>query len=387
MMTKEQQQHEREVLWSLLGDLPARERPIGVRTLSVEERDGYVLERLRLDLNGLDEVPAYFVRPRGTRKMKQSSAEPGKMKAEGDTAICDRPLNGETDHAWAKGKFPGTTPGAAHSTLRAPGDAVWHPNGLLPAVLFNHAHWGQYEVGKEELLSGRPGEAEPFVQKPAWGKALTEEGYCGLCIDHWCFGERSVKGAGGKLYPVVPTSEGHPELETIKRMQWDGRTLWGMMVYDSVRALDYLCARPEVDAGRVATLGMSMGSTMAWWLAALDERVKVCVDICCLTDFATYREIPGPMGHGLFYFVPGLLKHFSTAEINALIAPRPHLATAGNLDQLTPAAGLDRVDRELRAVYAEMGAAEAWRLIREDVPHMETAVMRREILAWLRRWL
>ena len=30
---------------------------------------------------------------------------------------------------------------------------------------------------------------------------------------------------------------------------------------------------------------MSMGSTMAWWLAALDERMKVTVDICCLTDF------------------------------------------------------------------------------------------------------
>jgi len=36
-----------------------------------------------------------------------------------------------------------------------------------------------------------------------------------------------------------------------------------------------------VDASRVATLGMSMDSTMAWYLAALDERVKVTVDINC----------------------------------------------------------------------------------------------------------
>jgi cephalosporin-C deacetylase-like acetyl esterase len=58
-----------------------------------------------------------------------------------------------------------------------------------------------------------------------------------------------------------------------------------MMVYDNIRAIDYLATRPEVNAARIATLGLSMGSTMAWWTAALDERVKVCVDICCLTDF------------------------------------------------------------------------------------------------------
>jgi dienelactone hydrolase len=35
------------------------------------------------------------------------------------------------------------------------------------------------------------------------------------------------------------------------------------MVYDSLHALDYLAARPDVDSHRVGTLGMSMGSTMA----------------------------------------------------------------------------------------------------------------------------
>ena len=44
---------------------------------------------------------------------------------------------------------------------------------------------------------------------------------------------------------------------------------------DALRGLDYLAARPEVDAARLGTLGLSMGSTMAWWLAALDERVRV----------------------------------------------------------------------------------------------------------------
>ena len=138
----------------------------------------------------------------------------------------------------------------------------------------------------------------------------------------------------------------------------------------------------------VATLGMSMGSTMAFWVAALETRVKVCVDICCLTDFDALIEEDNLKGHGLYYYVPGLLKHFTAAEINGLIAPRPHLSLAGNRDALTPAFGLARIDAELRQVYSDARAPEgAWRLVREDVGHEETPTMRAEVLAFLKTWL
>jgi hypothetical protein len=137
----------------------------------------------------------------------------------------------------------------------------------------------------------------------------------------------------------------------------------------------------------VATLGLSMGSTMAWWVAALDERVRVCVDLCCLTEFQSLVEADGLDGHGVYYYVPGLLKHFTTAQINALISPRAHLALAGNLDKLTPAKGLDRVDEELKRVYAADGEPGAWKLFRQDVGHTETAEMRAEVVKWLEKWL
>jgi dienelactone hydrolase len=170
-------------------------------------------------------------------------------------------------------------------------------------------------------------------------------------------------------------------------MLWKGQVLWGMMVYDSLRAMDYLLTRPEVDAQRIGTLGLSMGSTMAWWLAALDPRVKVTVDICCLTDFQAIIAANHLKGHGIYYYVPSLLKHFTTSQINALIAPRAHLGLAGNLDLLTPPAGLDRIDRELKEVYKAAGHPERWRLFRQDVDHQETPEMRREITAFLKQWL
>ena len=303
-MTSKNEESKR-ILYSLLGELPPLSYKISHRKIFEEERENYILEKLVLDLNGIEAVPAYFARPKKI-------------------------------------------------------------DGRIPAILYNHAHGGCYEIGKEELLSGRGS-----LQKPPYAEELTRMGYSVLCIDTWAFGER----------------RGRTESEIFKQMLWFGQVMWGMMVYDSLRAIDYLVSRPEVDSTRIGTLGISMGSTMAWWTAALDERVKVCIDICCLTDFEALIDTRGLEQHGIYYYVPSLLKHFSTAQINALIAPRPHLALAGNYDRLTPPEGLERINKELCKVYEEEGAADAWRLMRYDAGHLETAAMRNEIVSFLAKWL
>lgn len=241
-----------------------------------------------------------------------------------------------------------------------------HATGRAPAVLYNHYHNYDYESGKRELINGAS-----LMQQPPYAVALARQGYAALCIDAWAFGER----------------RGRTESEIFKQMLWQGQVLWGMMVFDSLRAVDYLTARDDVDSGRLATLGMSMGSSMAQWVAALDERVHVCVDLCCLTDYQALIDTQNLDGHGLYYYVPHLLKHFSSAEINALIAPRPHLGLAGNFDRLTPKVGLDRIDAHLRQVYTERGVPQAWQLQRYNVGHLETAAMRATVLAFLARWL
>jgi hypothetical protein len=156
-----------------------------------------------------------------------------------------------------------------------------------------------------------------------------------------------------------------------------------MMVYDALKAVDYLATRSDVDGKRLATVGMSMGSSTAQWAGALDPRLKVVVDICCLTDWHTLVEVGGLKGHGIYYYVPDLLNHFTTTQMNALIAPRAHLSLAGNQDHLTPAKGLEIVDAELKKVYASAGHPGHWRLSRYDVGHQETPGMREEIRQWL----
>ena len=238
--------------------------------------------------------------------------------------------------------------------------------GQVPAVLFDHSHGGGYKIGKQEFIEGRS-----YLQPVPYAKVLTDLGYIALCIDSWVFGERSHTS----------------EADMFKAMLWRGQVLWGMMVYDGLRALDFLVKRPEVDPRRVGTLGMSMGSTMAWWLGALDERIKVTVDINCLTDFHALLARKALALHGLYYFVPGLINHFTTAQINALIAPRAHLGLAGLRDKLTPVEGLDAIDRELTQVYTTLGHPERWKLLRYDVEHQETPEGRQEIIAFLKEFL
>src|SRR6188472_2183936 len=54
----------RRELYSLLGKLPPRDRPVRAVKRDEREQDGYVLETWDLDLNGIENVPAYLARPR-----------------------------------------------------------------------------------------------------------------------------------------------------------------------------------------------------------------------------------------------------------------------------------------------------------------------------------
>jgi len=205
------------------------------------------------------------------------------------------------------------------------------------------------------------------MYKPPYAEFLTSLGFNALCFDAWIFGERAKR----------------TELDFFKETLWQGRVLWGMMVYDALKAVDYLVSRPDVDTSRMATVGMSMGSSTAQWVGALEPRLKVVIDICCLTDWHTLVEVGGLKGHGIYYYVPDLLNHFTTSQMNALIAPRAHLALAGNLDALTPVAGLDKIDRELKEVYAKAGQPQNWQLLRYESAHLERPEMREEIRKWL----
>jgi pimeloyl-ACP methyl ester carboxylesterase len=292
----------RHDLWRLLGPRPWRDEGVEGECLDSFSGDAMHVERWRLDLNREQPVPAMLLRPQ-----------------------------------------------------------VASPRGL---VLYCHAHGNRFEIGKDELLAGRPA-----LQPPTYGQALTARGWAVLAIDHWGFGERQIPS----------------ERALVKRLLWQGTTLWGWRLHDTLAALDWLRIQPGLAELPVVTLGVSMGSTMALWAAALDERIAGCIDLCCAAEYDALLASGGFDAHGEYFFVPGLLREFTLAEIAALIAPRPHLSCAGRDDPLTPPAGLASLDDALRRAYAMLGAPDAWHQRVEDGGHAESVTMRAKVLDWLDR--
>ena len=237
--------------------------------------------------------------------------------------------------------------------------------GPYPAVLYIHAHGGHYGIGCKELIDGR----EALPEGP-YAAPLADQGVAALCIDLPCFGARQA----------------WRENDVAKQLLWRGDTLFGAMLRELATALDYLMSRPDIDGTRLAALGLSMGSTLAWWLAALDKRIAAVAELCCLADLSTLIDQDAHGRHGLYMMVPGLARDHATAEIAGLIAPRPHLACIGAKDLLTPKLAVDRVIEPLAEIYADLGSREAFEtLIEPDSGHVETARMRRAVLDFLGR--
>ena len=232
----------------------------------------------------------------------------------------------------------------------------------LPAVLYCHAHGARYEIGAAELVDGRPSLISPY------GPALAEAGLACLSIDMPTFGERIEPG----------------ESALSKALLWRGETLMGKMLGDLLATFDYLAARDDVDADRIAAFGLSMGATHAFFLGALEPRLNRIAHLCCYADWAALVETGAHDLHGHYMTVPGLLAATSVGEIAGMAAPMPQLICVGEQDPLTPPPAVARAFAETEAAYRAMGAYKALILVSEpQTGHVETPGMRRAVLDFL----
>ncbi|WP_404402320.1 alpha/beta hydrolase family protein [Pelagibacterium halotolerans] len=233
-----------------------------------------------------------------------------------------------------------------------------------PAILYAHSHGGGYDIGAREMLDGRE-----YLQDPL-GPVLACLGYVALAIDMPLFGERNTVS----------------ESAASKALLWYGKCMMSQMLSEQAAALTYLASRTDVDAGRIGAYGMSMGSTLSYWLAALDDRIKAVAHLNCFADQRTMIALGAHDGHGIYMTVPGLLAETDAGDIAALIAPRPQLVCLGGSDALTPMPAIERAWADLEPAYA--GAPEKLvRILEPDAGHEETPAMRRAVLDFFARYL
>jgi dienelactone hydrolase len=118
------------------------------------------------------------------------------------------------------------------------------------------------------LIDGVTGSKERWFETDSWPRgtlvshALLEAGIAVLSLDARHHGERIWENDFR-----APQAASGPV----------GRDMIVPSIIEHRRAMDYLATRPEIDAGRIGVLGLSMGGMMTFALTSLDPRVRVAV--------------------------------------------------------------------------------------------------------------
>ena len=209
-----------------------------------------------------------------------------------------------------------------------------------------------------------------YQHHPAW---FARNGYVCLILDTVQLGE--IEGI-------------HHGLHRYERWWWQSRgyTPAGVEAWNGIRAIDYLQSLPEVDPDRIGITGRSGGGITSWWVAALDERIRVAVPVAGITDLQDHVVNGCIEDHCDCMFMQNTYQ-WDFAKLAALVAPRPLLISNTDRDIMFPVEGVFRVYQQVRQVYEHLGAGDQLALNITAGPHRDEQELRIHAFRWLNRFL
>ena len=208
-------------------------------------------------------------------------------------------------------------------------------------------------------------------------------GFVALIIDTFGQGERhQIRLTPGS--PAPGPTERHTLLDIGSMLV--GRDLVSYQAWDNIRAIDYLCGRPEVDQDRIGVTGNSGGGTQTLYLAALDPRVNVAAPSCGLQTRERMFTLNGPADG--CHHLPGEGQHLlEYSDYLILCAPRPVLVLAGERDAFFDINAVAFACREAKWFYKELGFLDHLDLFTVDDKHGIGKKLREADVWWFKRWL
>jgi dienelactone hydrolase len=292
--------------------------------------------------------------------------------------------------------------------LRVPAYVLIPKRVKLPApgVVALHDHGAFYLWGKEKLLAsdGEHPALTKFREQSYGGKSialeLVRQGYVVIAIDMFYWGERRmILDDDPPEFRDRPSTMSEVQVREFHRRSQQGEQLvarslftagvtWpGIMLWDDIRTVDYFSRRPEVDAQRLACVGLSVGGYRSLMLAALDERIRVAVSAGFMKSdpYQIRRNVIHSTGFS-FHLV-GLYRYLDLPDIAGLIAPRHVVFMNGSKDGLFQQDGLKAAYSKIGQIYQKAGAAERQSCRLYNVPHEFNAEMQAEAWDWLRESL
>jgi dienelactone hydrolase len=216
------------------------------------------------------------------------------------------------------------------------------PAGGFPGIVSPHGHW---DYGRLEHSA--------VASVPARCINLAQQGYVVFCYD--------MVGYNDTIQ--TPHDFGGP----VEQL-WDFSPL-SLLLWNAIRAVDFLESLPGVDAARIGATGASGGATQTFLLAAVDDRIRFSAPVNMISAIM--------QGGGLCENSPNLRLDTFNVEIAAMMAPRPMIMvsatgdwTRNNLTEEFPA---------VRAIYQLFGQAANVEAMHQDAPHNYNQVAREAV--------
>jgi dienelactone hydrolase len=291
------------------------------------------------------------------------------------------------------------------AVLLKPASAI----GRLPAILGLHDHGGNKFLGWRKIA--RTDDApwtvqlrhqEQSYERLAWANEIAKRGYVVLVHDTFPFASRRVRVADvpARLSPDAVDPE-PDDLEGIKKYNTfagnhehimeksllSAGTTWpGVYLVEDQRALDVLCARPDVDAALVGCAGLSGGGMRTVFLGGLDDRVRCAIAVGFMTTWRDFL-LDKCFTHTWMTYVPLLPKDLDFPEILAMRAPASTMVLNCNEDPLYTLDEMKRADSIMRETFERAGAAERYRCNFYPGGHKFDRAMQADAFDWFDRHL
>jgi dienelactone hydrolase len=240
-------------------------------------------------------------------------------------------------------------------------------NRAMPVVIFMHGIRGSKEGDGQRL------------------RDLAARGYFVVAIDAHLHGERKIPGMFG---PKSVLSDAGGEDFSI----WFHQSSVSHTARDVSKIIDALSARSDVDASRIAVMGISMGSSTCMVLAWREPRVSVVVALIGAVDFwyDMTKTAPGPeqdaRRKALSPRVRQLVASLNPRDRMSAIAPKALFLANGGRDKGIDIQSVKKFVKDLQPSYKDH--PDRLKLLEvPEVGHSVTDRMWNEGAEWLLRHL
>lgn len=157
------------------------------------------------------------------------------------------------------------------------------------------------------------------------------------------------------------------------------------MIWDGIRAVDYLLSRPEVDAERIGITGRSGGGTQSSYIAAFDDRIYAAAPENYITTFKRLWLTHGPQDAEQNFY-RGISAGLDQPDLLMVRAPKPGMMIITTRD-IFNIEGAREAAAQIQRPYESYVLPGNFEVAEDDAAHASTPKNREAMYAFFQKHL